>query len=204
MIGFAKKIGMTRLFMNGKSMPVTVIRFGDSQLVQTKIADKDGYDAVQMGAFPRKNSSKISKAIQGHTKKHTEKDVTFRILEEFRDVDPGEKKSFGIDDFSEGDEINVTGIIKGRGFTGVVKRYGFRGQPKSHGHDHERAVGSIGAAWPQRVNKGIKMAGRSGNNTKTLRSVNIVSIDVDKKLIFVKGSLPGSNGTYLKVKKIIK
>jgi large subunit ribosomal protein L3 len=205
MIGHATKIGMTRLFIQGKSVPVTAIRFGNSKVVQTKTVEKDGYDAVQVGTFSRKNNKNSSKSTVGHSKKHNQNEVTFRVLKEFRDVSlAGDQKEFTIADFIEGDELILTGKIKGRGFTGVVKRYGFRGQPKSHGHDHERAPGSIGAAWPQRVNKGTKMAGRSGGINETLRNVKVVAVDNEKNLIFVRGSIPGNNGNCLKIKKIIK
>ncbi len=200
MFGFALKVGMTRLFKDGSSIPVTAVRFGNSTIVQTKTKDKDGYDAVQIGSFGKKTTNK---AKTGHVKKHAGTDKTFAQLEEFRGVDAGDKKSFSIRDFAEGDLLNVSGYTKGRGFTGVVKRYGFSGQPKSHGHDHERAVGSIGASWPQRVNKGTKMAGRNGNEKETLRSAQVVAIDQEKNLIFIKGSLPGSNGSFLKIKKVV-
>jgi large subunit ribosomal protein L3 len=96
------------------------------------------------------------------------------------------------------------GITKGKGFAGAVKRYHFRGQPKSRGHDHVRAVGSIGSRWPQRTLPGKKMAGQMGNEQRTLQNLVIVDIDVEKKLIYIKGSVTGANKSLLKIAKTIK
>ena len=201
MIGFAIKVGMTRLFIEGMSIPVTAVKFGQSKLVQKKTADKDGYDAVQIGSFKKKS---VSKAEQGHIKKHAKSDTPFAVLEEFKGVEIGDQSDFSVRDFVVGDLVEVSGSTKGRGFTGAVKRYGFAGQPKSHGHYHERAVGSIGAGWPQRVSKGKKMAGHSGNAKLTMRKVKIMAIDEERGLLYLKGSMPGSNSGYLKVKKVSK
>jgi large subunit ribosomal protein L3 len=155
MIGFAKKMGMTRLFVNGKSTAVTALLVDQNVVVQIKTKDTDGYNAVQIGAFNKKNPTQ---ARLGHIKKHTEMDRDFACLEEFRDVDlPEDKKVFDINDVALNDLLNITGTAMGKGFTGAVKRYGFAGQPASHGHDHVRAVGSIGARWPQRVSKGKRI-----------------------------------------------
>jgi large subunit ribosomal protein L3 len=202
MIGFAKKIGMTRLFVEGKSVAVTSLVFENSYLVQSKVAAKDGYDAVQVGAF-KKSSGKSNAASKGHVKKHADKNVQFIKLTEFRDVKVTDDKSvFDINDFQVGDFLDITGITIGRGFAGVVKRHGFGGQPASHGHDHVRAAGSIGSRWPQRVGIGKKMAGRMGTQTRTLKKVNIVAIDHENSLLFVQGSVQGANKSILKIKKV--
>lgn len=202
MIGFAKKIGMTRLFVEGKSVAVTSLVFEDSYLVQSKDSVKDGYNAVQIGAF-KKSNGKSNNAAKGHVKKHANKNVQFIKLAEFKDVEILTNKSvFSINDFQIGDELDITGITIGRGFAGVVKRHGFGGQPASHGHDHVRAAGSIGSRWPQRVGIGKKMAGRMGTQTRTLKNVSIVAIDHENKLLFVQGSVQGANKSILKIKKV--
>jgi large subunit ribosomal protein L3 len=196
MLGFAKKIGMTRLFVNGQSIPVTAIHFGEQFVLQRKTEDKDGYSAVQVAAYPQKNGTKARLA---HIAKYNPDLTTdFHCMEEF-DVDLQNNPS--LSDFTTEDLVDITGITKGRGFAGVVKRHGFAGQPRSHGHDHTRAPGSIGARWPQRVPAGKKMAGRMGTETVTIKKAKIIAIDTENNLIFVRGSLPGANSNYLKIQK---
>ena len=201
MIAFAKKIGMTRLFLNGKAVPCTVLQVQDSVVTQIKTDANDGYNAIQLASCEKKNSTK---AKLGHVKKSgLEKD--FRYMSEFRDVKITEDKSvYNVEDFATNDLLSIIGTTMGRGFTGAVKRWGFAGQPKSHGHDHVRAVGSIGSRWPQRVPKGKKMAGHSGARQMTLNGVKIIAGDTENKLIFVNGSLPGANSNVMKISKIIK
>jgi large subunit ribosomal protein L3 len=202
MIGFAKKIGMTRLFEDNKNVPVTVLLLEDNRIVQRKSSERDGYKSIQIGAFTKK-TKKSAKARIGHVKKHLEREVDFYCLGEFRGCEiPEEKKVIKIDDFEEGSSYNISGITIGRGFTGVVKRYGFAGQPSSHGHDHKRAPGSIGGRWPQRVLPGKKMAGRHGGSKVTVRNVKIVAVDKENGLLFVKGSVPGANNNYIRLEKI--
>lgn len=201
MFGFAKKIGMTRIFIDEKSVPVTALEVDKNHVVQIKTQDKDGYNAVQIGSFPKKTKS--PKARTGHVKKQADLDHDFYCLEEFRDIELGEdKKVFDINDVTEDLLLDVTGRTIGRGFTGAVKRWGFAGQPASHGHDHKRAVGSIGARWPQRVGKGKKMAGHHGDSTKTIRKMKVVGVDAENNLFFVEGSVPGANSSYVKIKKV--
>ena len=199
MLGFAKKIGMTRLFINGQSIPVTAIHFGEQYVVQKKTVANDGYTAVQIAAYPQKNGLK---PVLGHNAKHNPELTTdFHCLEEFsgyQDINP----QFA--DFVIADKLDIAGTTKGKGWAGVIKRHGFHGQPASHGHDHERAVGSIGSRWPQRVAPGKKMAGRMGGDQRTIKKAEILAIDSENKLLFVRGSIPGFNGNYLKVEKVNK
>jgi large subunit ribosomal protein L3 len=196
MLGFAKKIGMTRLFVNGQSIPVTAIHFGEQFVLQRKTEDKDGYVALQVAAYPKKNGTKARLA---HISKYNSDLTTdFHCLEEF-DTDSTANPT--LTDFTTDDVIDITGVTKGRGFAGVVKRHGFAGQPRSHGHDHTRAPGSIGCRWPQRVPAGKKMAGRMGTETVTIKKAKIIAIDTENNLIFIKGSLPGANSNYLKIQK---
>jgi large subunit ribosomal protein L3 len=198
MIGFAKKIGMTRLFIDGKATPVTSIKVAESFVLQKKSADKEGYDAVQVGAFRKR---KGNKATVGHSKKHIEAETVFGKISEFKNVDVQDKMKFTSKDFVAGDLISIVAQSRGLGFTGVVKRWGFSGQPASHGHDHERAVGSIGAGGVQRVFPGQKMAGRKGVDTFTLNKQKVVAVDYANNLLFINGSIPGNNSGILKIRK---
>lgn len=201
MIAFAKKIGMTRLFFDGKAVPCTVIQVQDSVVTQIKTDQKDGYNAIQLASCEKKNSTK---AKLGHVKK-SGFDHDFRYISEFQNISiPEDKTTFDVNDFLEGNMLSIVGTTIGRGFTGAVKRWGFHGQPASHGHDHLKAVGSIGARWPQRVPKGKKMAGRHGGSQMTLNGVKILAVDTENKLLFVNGSLPGANSNMMKITKINK
>jgi large subunit ribosomal protein L3 len=200
MIAFAKKIGMTRLFLNGKTVAVTVIQVQDSVVTQIKTVNSDGYNAIQLASCAR-NKNQASSASLGHSKK-SGFDTDFKYIGEFQANLPEGKTSFGVSDFALGELLSIVSTTIGRGFTGAVKRYGFAGQPASHGHDHVRAVGSIGARWPQRVPKGKKMAGHSGAAQKTLNGVKILAIDTENSLLFVNGSLPGANSTIMKINTI--
>lgn len=201
-----KKVGMTRLFdESGNMVPVTVIEAGPCYVAQIKTPDKDGYSAVQL-AFGEKRAKVATKALIGHCQKAGIKPA--RVLREFRDfaladqVKPGDVLKADL--FSEGDVVSVSGVSKGRGFAGVVKRHHFGGGPKSHGQsDRHRAPGSIGSSsFPSRSFKGLRMAGRMGGDTVTVRNLKVVKVDADKNLIAVKGAVPGApNGIVIIRKK---
>jgi large subunit ribosomal protein L3 len=201
MIAFAKKIGMTRLFLDGKAVPCTVIQVQDSVVTQIKTDKTDGYNAIQLASCEKKNSTK---AKLGHVKK-SGFETDFRYISEFNDVALSEGKTkFDVNDFATNDLLQISSTTIGRGFTGAVKRWGFAGQPKSHGHDHVRAVGSIGSRWPQRVPKGKKMAGHHGARQMTLNGVKVIAVDNENGLLFVNGSLPGANSIVMKISTIKK
>lgn len=201
MIAFAKKIGMTRLFLNGKAVPCTVIQVQDSVVTQTKTVKSDGYNAIQLASCAK---NKSTKAKLGHSKK-AGLDTDFKYTSEFRDIEISEEKTkFDVNDFKIEDMLSINSTTIGKGFTGAVKRWGFHGQPKSHGHDHVRAVGSIGSRWPQRVPKGKKMAGHLGARQMTLNGVKVIAVDTENNLLFVNGSLPGANSVIMKIEKINK
>ena len=202
MFGFAKKIGMTRLFINGKSVAVTVLEFPKQNALQIKTVANDGYNAVQVGAFPKRNTTA---ALKGHIQKATGKDWGFHNIGEFDTVHEMNfevGKVFDISTFTIGDKLAVSGITKGRGFTGAMKRWGFHGGKASHGHDHKRAVGSIGMRWPQRVPKGKKMAGHYGVEKVTFTGLKIVAVDNTNKLLFISGSVAGPAQGIVKINKI--
>ncbi len=198
MYGFAKKLGMTRIFVEGRALPVTAIEFNKQFILQRKESVKDGYDAVQIASFPKKRTTK---ARSGHVQKFHQDETDFQHVAEFKVKIDSETTDLNIEAFVVNDKIDITGLTIGKGFTGVVKRWGFHGQPASHGHDHVRAPGSIGMRWPQRTVIGKKMAGHSGNANQTIREAKILAIDLEQNLLFIKGSLPGPNGGILKVIK---
>ena len=192
---------MTQIFgEDGKVYPVTVLNTGSAVVTQIKTKEKDGYEAVQIG-FGEKKAKNISKALKGHMK-----DANFRYLKEFK-VSPDSECKVGskieINNFAKGDKIEIVSFSKGKGFQGVVKRHGFKGGPRTHGQKHsEREAGSIGGGGRAggRVIKGMRMAGRMGNDRITLKKVEIIAVDSEKNQILVKGSVPGRKGTLVEIK----
>ncbi|MEX0870120.1 MAG: 50S ribosomal protein L3 [Candidatus Spechtbacterales bacterium] len=198
-----KKIGMTQVFdESGKVQPVTLIDVDNTRVTKVITKDKNGYNAVQVGI----GKKKLNKPMQGALKDFVdEKGRGFAFLREFRVEDVEGFKAGDIitlDDFSIGDKVVVSGITKGKGFQGVVKRWGFKGGPKSHGQKHTlRTPGSIGSAFPQRVLKGLKMAGRMGGDRKSVINLKVAYIDKEKNIIGVKGAVPGHAGGYVEIVK---
>ena len=203
MIG--KKVGMTSMYNeNGKNLPCTVLEVGPCVVTQVKTADKDGYDAVQVGFGDRKES-RTSQAMAGHFKKA--KVNAKQHLAEFADYgkeyNPGDEVKIE-DVFEEGEFVSVVGTSKGRGFQGVVRRHGFAGVGQAtHGqHNRMRAPGSIGAAsTPARVYKGMRMAGQMGNGQVTMENLQVLKIMSEEGLIVVKGAVPGHKGATVIVRK---
>ena len=197
-----KKIGMTSIFdQAGKNIPCTVIEAGPCVVTQVKNIDTDGYEAIQL-AFGEKKEKHTSKALLGHFAKASV--APKKIMMEFTRFEAGHQKKFGdvltVDIFIEGEYIDVVGTSKGKGFQGVVKRYGFKGVgDATHGqHNRMRAPGSIGASsYPSRVFKGMRMAGRMGNERVKMINLQIMKIIPEKNILVVKGSVPGPNGSYL-------
>ncbi len=178
---------MTQKFReDGSVVPMTAISAGPVTVTQVK-GDKDGYSAVQVGYGHKKA---LSKSVTGHLKNLT----NFRWLKEFRLSEPVERgQQIDVSTFNVGDVIEVTGWSKGKGFQGVVKRHGFHGSPKTHGHkDQLRMPGSIGAGEPQHVFKGKRMAGRMGNDQVTLKKLEVMEVDTENNILYVKGAIPGA------------
>ncbi len=197
-----KKIEMSQKFRDdGVVIPVTVIAAGPCWVSRIRNKDKNGYDAIQV-AFGEKK--RIKRSLEGQVKHIAKKP---EILHEFRKhpsdhalnlsmIPEGGKITVAT--FSPGDRVTVTGISKGKGFQGVVKRHGFGGSPKTHGHkDQLRMPGSIGATDPQHVFKGTRMAGRMGGDKVTIFNLEVVDIDKERNLIFIKGAVPGARGGLL-------
>jgi large subunit ribosomal protein L3 len=190
-----KKIGMTRIYSEmGQAIPVTVIEAGPCVVLQKKTEGKEGYNAIQVGFGPKKET-RLNKPEKGHCR--TAGKGGFYHIKEFRVSDP-ETYELGQEiQLAElikiGDEVHISGKSKGRGFQGVVKRHGFKGGRKTHGSMFHRRPGSIGcSAWPSRVVKGKKLPGRMGNELLTTKNLTVVDIRPDENILLVKGSVPGA------------
>ena len=199
-----KKVGMTRIFNDeGVQIPVTVIEAGPCPVVEVRSQERDGYKAIQLG-YGAKKASRSSRAVMGHVAK-AGLEAAPRLIREFR-IEEGEEYEVGqqltVELFEAGDRVKVTGRSKGRGFQGVVKRYGFAGRPASHGHPMSRTPGSIGPGTdPSRVIKGKKLPGRMGGDRTSIRNMQIVRVDGDRNLLFVKGGVPGARNGYVLISK---
>lgn len=194
-----KKIGMTQVFSaNGDVIPVTRVEAGPCQIVQVKDGKKDNATALQLG-FDKPREYKVSKPMVGHTKDlEPVKFLRDFGIEKVENIERGDVIT--ADTFVVGDVVEVVGISKGKGFAGVVKRHHFRGAPASHGHKHDlRAPGSIGAGGVQRVFKGMRMAGRMGNDQVTVKNLQIVGVSLDKNELLIKGAVPGGRGSILMI-----
>jgi len=198
-----KKIGMTSVFsVEGKNLPCTIIQAGPCVVTQIKTQEKDGYESVQLG-FEDKKEKKTSKAMLGHfAKAKTNPKRKIVEFKDFQDVNLGD--SVTVEQFEVGEYVDVVGTSKGKGFQGVVKRHGFGGVGQAtHGqHNRMRAPGSIGAAsYPARVFKGMKMGGRTGGDRVKSINLQVLKVLPEKNLLIVKGSIPGSKGSYVIVEK---
>jgi large subunit ribosomal protein L3 len=202
-----EKLGMTQVWdAENRLVPVTVIQAGPCVVTQVRNAETDGYDAVQI-AFGAIDPRKVNQPMGGHFEKAG---VTpRRHLVELRTADAGEYtlgQEITADLFEAGQEIDVTGTTKGKGFAGVMKRHGFKGVSASHGaHKNHRKPGSIGGcATPGRVFKGMRMAGRMGGVRQTTQNLTIHAVDAEKGLLLVKGAVPGPRGSLVLVRTAAK
>ena len=198
-----KKIGMTSVYSaEGKNIPCTVIEAGPCVVTQIKTVEKDSYEAVQI-AYDDKSEKHTSNSLLGHFKKAGT--TPKRKLAEFKDmpeVNLGD--TLDVTMFTEEDQVDVTGISKGKGFQGVVKRHGFGGVGgQTHGqHNRQRKPGSLGASsYPSRVFKGKRLAGRMGGDQVKVLNLKVLKVIPENNLILVKGSIPGAKGAYLTIEK---
>jgi large subunit ribosomal protein L3 len=208
-----RKIGMTQLFAaDGRVTPVTVIKAGPCVVVQKKSsAGADGYNAVQVGLVDERppKLKNVTKPMRGHFEKTGGGIPPTRILKEFRlddaasdmsDMQVGDK--ILVDQFADGDVVDVVGKSKGRGFAGTVKRHNFNRGPESHGSMNVRAPGSIGAsAYPSRVIKGTRSSGHMGDERVTIKGLTVASVDTENNLLMIRGAVPGANGSVVVVQK---
>ena len=184
------KVGMTQILgEDGVAIPVTLIKAGPVTVTQVKTVENDGYTAVQVGYGEGKN---LSNAVSGHVKKSG---VTPKIIREVRMDELGDQKvgdSVDVSVFAVGDNVDVTGTSKGKGFAGTIKRHNFKRQRQSHGgKGNTRRVGSIGSMYPQKIFKGKRMAGRMGNEQVTVRNLVVAYVDASDGVIGLKGAVPG-------------
>jgi large subunit ribosomal protein L3 len=197
-----KKLGMTQLFdeETGEVTPVTVIEAGPCPIVRVKTVDSDGYEAVQL-AFDPVKEWKLTLPELGHLKHFGV--GAHRKLVEFRGGIDGavEGEIVTVAVFEPGDEVKVSGIGIGKGFQGTIKRHNFSSGPRAHGSHNVRAPGSVGAsATPSRVFKGVKMAGRMGGKRVTQLGLTVHSVDPERNLLLVKGSVPGPKNGLVEVR----
>ncbi|HWQ00186.1 MAG TPA: 50S ribosomal protein L3 [Vicinamibacterales bacterium] len=203
-----RKIGMTQLFADdGTVQPATVIKAGPCVVVQTKTLATDGYEAVQLGLVEER-PARVPRPIAGQFRKAGVPPT--RVRREVGVVPGGEPAKPGdqvlvASIFAPGDQVDVIGISRGRGFQGVVKRHGFRGGAATHGSMFHRAPGSIGASsFPSRVIKGMRAAGRMGGDRVTVRNLRVLQVDGEHHLLVVRGAVPGAPGGYLVIRKAVR
>ena len=202
----ATKVGMTQIFNeDGVLTPVTVLAAGPCVVTQVKIAENDGYEAIQVG-YGQIRENLVSKPLKGHLAKAGA--GVKRYLKEFR-VDNASEYELGqeikVDVFAEGDKIDATGISKGKGFQGAIKRHGLSRGPMKHGSKYHRHAGSNGAATsPGRVFKGKHMPGQMGNVRVTVQNLEVVRVDAENNVILVKGAVPGPKKSLIVLKETVK
>jgi large subunit ribosomal protein L3 len=196
-----KKLGMTQVFdESGRMMPVTVVEAGPCCVVQVKTRERDGYEAVQLGFSEIRKIAKVSKPAAGLFKKAGVN--PYKILKEFPMGDFKVGEMLTVEKFKKGDVISVSGISKGKGFQGVMKRHNYAGGPGSHGSMFNRAPGSIGASsFPSRVWKNKGLPGHMGSERVTVKNLKVVDVKAEQNLLLILGAVPGSNGTYLEIRK---
>jgi large subunit ribosomal protein L3 len=195
-----RKVGMTQVFQDdGTMVAVSVLAIEPNTVTRLRTTERDGYTAVQLGTdvvkkLTRPEAGQLTDLPQVATIRE------FRV-DSVDDFSVGQTLSIG-DLFAAGDDVDVTGVSKGKGFAGHIKRHHFARGPKSHGSDHHREPGSIGpGTTPGRVYKGMKMAGHMGDAQATIKKVRVVRTDPDRNLLLVQGSLPGARGSLILVKK---
>src|SRR5215470_1022907 len=199
-----KKLGMTQIYTEkGTAVPVTVVKAGPCLVVQRKTVGNDGYEAVQLGLVEEKPPKKVTKPLSGHFAKAGIPPV--REVAEFQvgadeAAKAGDEVKASI--FTENEYVDVVGTSKGKGYQGVVKRHGFAGGRATHGSMFHRAPGSIGSsAYPSRVFAGMRAGGRMGGAQVTAKNLQIVKVDAEQNLIYVRGAVPGPKSGYLTIRR---
>lgn len=201
-----KKIGMTQIFSeNGDLVPVTVIEAGPCYVVQKKTVEIDGYQAIQIGFYDKKEKH-VTKPLKGHFNKagvgfkRFLKEIRFENQEEFNIGD-----EINVSQFADVEFVDVTGTSKGKGFAGSIKRWGHHRGPMSHGSGYHRWAGSMGACSdPSRVFKGKKLPGHLGDEKVTVQNISVARVDADRNILLLKGSVPGPKNGLLIIKNSIK
>lgn len=188
---------MSQVFDEKRNViPVTIVKAGPCYVLQKKGKEgKDNYSATVVGFEKIEKKNKVKKTMKGKE---------FKYIREFRkDNDFNVGDEINVSSFQEGEKVKVQGFSKGKGFSGVVKRWNFTMQPATHGNKHtQRAMGSTGRRFPQRVTKGRKMPGRLGYEMVTVKNLKVQSVDIEENTILLKGAIPGAPGTLLKISKV--
>ena len=205
-----KKIGMTQIFLaDGRLVPVTVVEAGPCTVTQVKTVENDGYEAVQVGfgELAENRAQKLkTKPELGHFAKANVPATRFLRELRFDDISTysvGDKIT--VEQFAEGDKVDVSGISKGHGYTGPIQRWNMHTGPMGHGSKYHRGVGSLSAnSDPSRVFPGKHMAGQYGSEKVTVLNLEVVRVDAERNLLLVKGALPGANGCLLTVRDSVK
>lgn len=199
-----KKLGMSQIFNeDGEMVPVTLIQTGPCFVIQKKLKDRDGYDAVQLG-FDSKKEKRVNSPMKGHQDK-AGKGYFYQLKEiqcdDMESIEVGQEIKAS-DIFEKGEKIKISGTSKGKGFAGVTRRHGFGGLPASHGSLIHRATGSIGcSADPSKVIKGKRMPGQMGNKKVTTKGLEVVDVMAEDNVIAIKGAVPGAKGQVVVLKK---
>ncbi|GBG55997.1 50S ribosomal protein L3 [Sporomusaceae bacterium FL31] len=203
-----KKLGMTQIFTEeGKVVPVTVVESGKTVVIQSKTVENDGYNAVQLG-FGTVKDKKVTKPMKGHFAKAGAAPVKF--IREMRLPSAAEYNQgdvIGVDIFSAGELVDVTGTAKGKGFAGGIKRHNFRRGPMAHGSKSHREPGSMGprmSGGGGKVFKGKKLPGQMGGQKVTIQRLSVVRVDSERNLILIKGAIPGPKGSLVVIKNTVK
>lgn len=207
----AKKVGMTQIFDdNGNVIPVTVVKVDPNTVVAHKTEEKDGYNAVLMGLDDKKKYSEGKKrqhVTKSYAGQFPENIAPKRHLKEMRDFEKevAVGDTVGIELFEKSRYVDVTGISKGKGFQGVFRRYDFGGGRATHGSKFHREPGSTGqCGWPSKTFKNRKMPGRMGREQTTVLSLKVIAVDMEKKVLLIKGAVPGINKGLLVVRNAVK
>ena len=202
---FAFKVGMSAIFEGGERIPVTVLKYEQMVVSQVKTTATDGYQAVQV-AFVADRASQTNGAEKNHLgKAGFENGAKFvrEMRAESQSVTAAVGAKIGIDSLKKGDIVKLSGLSRGRGFQGAVRRWNFAGGPATHGSGFHRRPGSVGnRTWPGRVMPGKRMAGQWGNEKCTITNVKIVDVIPEENVVLVKGSVPGSRNTLIRLTKV--
>ena len=208
-----RKIGMTQVFdPNGRALPATVLTAGPCVVVQRKTAERDGYDAVQLGLVEER-PARVTKPLAGHYRKSGVDPAQARLSAVREVAVVGAPSGDALQDgnevrvaslFAAGDQVDVVGESRGRGFQGVMKRHGFAGGRATHGSMFHRAPGSIGqSSWPSRVLKGMRGPGRMGGDRVTVRNLRVIQVDEENNRLVVNGAVPGAPGGHVLIRRAI-
>ena len=199
-----RNVGMTQVFTKeGKLIPVTVIEVEPNAVMQVKTVEKDGYNAIQLGVFEKKEKN-ATRPEMGNAKKANT--TPKRYVKEIRDVESTYNigDTISADVFSVGEIVDVTGTSKGKGFAGAIKRHNQSRGPMTHGSHYHRGPGSLGTMLPKRVLKGKKLAGHMGAETVTIQNLEIIEVNSAENYILVSGNVPGANKSFVTIKSAVK